>query len=307
MPLKKISALLFICALLALCGGCSDEEPTVKVDLSVREEISAPKAPKALTYAYLPQYSHRVSYQRHHLLVEYLSREIGRPMRQVFPDTFGEHVRMVEQGEIDISFSNPFVYTRVAKTGARAFARIVEQSGGSDFRGQIIIRRDNQEIQTLKDCVGKRWIAVDPKSAGGYLFALALFHDFGVRKDDFAEIAFAPGTAGKQEKVILAVGAGNFDIGSIREGALETVRGKIDLDTIRVLAHTRYYPGWVFSAGRRVDPETVDALAQAMFELGMDNPEHAKILQAARFSKIIPAQDADYDSVRRLSSDLELE
>jgi len=307
MSTRKPFALLLFLGLLLVCGGCGDEEPTVKVDLSVREEVSAPKAPKALTYAYLPQYSHRVSYQRHHLLVEYLSRETGKSMRQVFPDTFSEHIRMVENGEIDISFSNPFVYIRLAESGTRAFARIVEQSGGADFRGQIICRRDNQEIQTISDSKGKRWIAVDPQSAGGYLFALALFHEFGVNKDDFAEIAFAPGTAGKQEKVILAVGAGNYDIGSIREGALETVRNKIDLDTIRVLAHTRYYPGWVFSAGPRVDPGTVSAMATAMYKLSPDNPEHAKILQAARFSRIIPAEDPDYDSVRALSLKLELD
>ena len=36
-------------------------------------------------------------------------------IKQVFPDTFDEHMRMVGQGKIDISFSNPFVYVGLAE------------------------------------------------------------------------------------------------------------------------------------------------------------------------------------------------
>ena len=39
-------------------------------------------------------------------------------------------MRMVGQGKIDISFSNPFVYVGLARTGSvRAFARVVEVYG----------------------------------------------------------------------------------------------------------------------------------------------------------------------------------
>ena len=113
---------MFACLFL---GGCGDDEPVKKIDLAKREEITVIKPLAAVTYAYLPQYSHTVSYQRHHLLVEYLSQATGLTIRQVFPDTFDEHMNMVGRGEIDISFSNPFVYVQIAsRYGARAFARI---------------------------------------------------------------------------------------------------------------------------------------------------------------------------------------
>jgi phosphonate transport system substrate-binding protein len=41
---------------------------------------------------------------------------------------------------------------------------------------------------------------VDPTSAGGYLYALGEFYDHGIRREDFAEIAFAPGPGAKQER-----------------------------------------------------------------------------------------------------------
>jgi len=295
--------LLFFC--LFILGACS-EEPVTKVDLSEREQTSLGKGKNVITYAYLPQYSHTVSYKRHRLLVEYLRKQTGLPLHQIFPDTFDEHLKMVQRGEIDISFSNPFIYIKISEVGGSAFARVVEPNGKPDFRGQIIVRSDNDGIQSLEECKGKRWIAVDPSSAGGYLFALGMFIDHDVLPQDFAEIAFAPGPGGKQEKVVLSVYAGAYDIGSIREGTLPILEGKVDLDKIKVLAETRAYPGWVFSSRKGLDESVVETLAEAMFRLDFTTPEHAAILDTAHIRGIIPARDNDYDPIRELAKKLGL-
>ncbi len=289
-------------ALLILAVGWERDEPMTRVDLSRRVDITLKTQAEAITYAYLPQYSHSISFERHRRLVEYLSRVTGYPFRQVFPDTFDEHVKMVERGEIDISFSNPFIYIRLARAGARAFARIVEESGRPDFHSQIICRKDNRAIRSLEDCRGKRWIAVDPGSAGGFVFALDYFLSHGIQREDFAEIAFAPGPGGKQEKVVLAVYAGKYDIGSVRNGTLELVKDKVDLDAIRVLAESRSYPGWVYSARRGFDPARLKVITEALLRLDQGGEEAEQILAAAHFKGIIPAMDADYDSIRSLAN-----
>jgi len=301
---------LALCAALLLglgCAACSQEEPALRVDLTRRQETVAPTPEAGITYAYLPQYSHTTSYQRHHLLVEYLARATGLPMRQVFPNTFDEHMKMVVQGDIDISFTNPFVYIRLAAEGARSFARTVKSTGRDAFHSEIICRSDNRALKTTADCRGKRWIAVDPHSAGGFLFALGHFHDMGLKRRDFAEIAFAPGPGGKQENVVLAVLAGKYDFGSIREGTLDVLKGRIDQDQIRILARTRDYPEWLFAARQGLDPKVVEKIAQAMFALDPANPEHAAILAAASLKSIIPAQDQDFDPVRELVRKLALD
>ena len=305
--MRRREALVVLLTLPALLGGCGNGEDAVRVDLSKREEPTLRLPPKAITYAYLPQYAHTVSYERHRLLLEYLGRATGLTLRQIFPDTFEEHVRMVERGEIDLSFSNPFAYIRMARSGARAFARIIEPSGKPDFKSQIICRRDNAALRTLEDCRGKRWMAVDPSSAGGYLYALGEFLDHGIRRKDFAEVTFAPGPGGKQEKVVLAVFAGTCDVGSIRDGTLEILRGKIDLGQIRVLAESKAYPGWVYAARAGLAPQIVSRIAAAMFHLSMARPDDAVILTTAGMRGIIPATDADYDPVRHLAERLGLD
>ena len=298
--------LLIGLAVALVCTGCSEDESVVRVDLNNTVEVTLAQPAQAVTYAYLPQYSHSVSYERHWRLVERLMEATGLHIRQVFPGTFDAHIKMVERGAIDISFSNPFIYIKLAETGAEAFARIIEFTGKPDFMGQIICRRDNERIKDIEDCRGKRWIAVDPSSAGGYLFALGHFIEQGVNRQDFSEIAFAPGPGGKQEKVVLAVYTGQYDIGSIRNGTLNILKDRIDLSQVRILAETRPYPGWVYAARKGLEPEIVDKIAQAMFTLSMEDEKDAVVLEAANMRGIIPAKDTDYDSVRDLADRLQV-
>ena len=298
---KKNWGVIFICLLLLF--ACSQEEPASKVDLNKKEQVSLKEESGAITYAYLPQYSHTVSYQRHHLLVEYLRKETGLNIKQIFPDTFDQHMQMVGQGKIDISFSNPFIYIKIAhRYQAKAFARIVEIYNRENFRGQIICRADNRLIKTISDCRGKSWIAVDPTSAGGYLYPLGLFIFHGIQPKDFSEIAFAPGPGGKQEKVVLSVYAGKYDVGTIREGTLNVVADKIDINDIRVIANTRWYPGWVYSAGADLKPEIVEKIKKALLKLDFNNKTYKPVLEAADFIGVIPSDDKDFDPVRELAA-----
>jgi phosphonate transport system substrate-binding protein len=291
---------LWVGIALCLLAACDGGEPALKVDLSVRETPRVQQDADSITYAYLPQYSHTVSYQKHRRLVDYLRENTGLNIRQIFPDTFDGHLEMAGQGKIDLSFTNPYVYVQMAdRYGAAAFARIVEKEGGNRYRGQLICRADNPQLRTLDDCRGKRWIAVDPVSGGGYLFPLTLFYAHGITRSDFQEIAFAPGPGGKQEKVVLAVSAGKYDIGTIREGTLDVVADKIDPHAIRVLAETEWYPGWVFSARSGLEPKIVAAVKTALLALDPHRPEHRPILNAAQFIGVISSVDADYDSVRQ--------
>ena len=298
---KILPGIMLICFLLPL--GCGQEEPILKIDMSKKEQVRLKKETDVITYAYLPQYSHTVSFQRHHLLIEYLRKETGLNIKQIFPATFDEHMKMVGEGKIDISYSNPFIYIKIAhRYGARAFARIAEIYGKKKFRGQIICRADNKHIKTLDDCRGKKWIAVDPTSCGGFLCPLGHFIEHGIKQEDFSEIAFAPGPGGQQEKVVLAVYAGKYDIGAIREGTLNVVADKIDINEIRVIANSRWYPGWCYAAKAGLNPNIVEKIKKAMLKLDYNNKENKAIFEAADIIGIMPSHDQDFDPVRELAA-----
>ncbi len=304
MPKSVFSLFMLLAAFFLF--SCGEGEEAVKVSLDKRQEISFRPQLPAITYAYLPQYSNTESFQRHHRLVEYLAEETGLPMRQVFPDTFAHHISMFGQGKIDISFSNPFIYVKLAnRFGAKAMARIIEEDGRAEFRGQIIARKDNEAIQSIKDCRGKSWVAVDPSSAGGYLFPLGHFVDNGLNLSDFKEVVFA---GGRQENVILGVYAGLHDFGSIREGSLKVVENKIDINQIKVVASSRSYPGWVYAYSPRLPQEAADKIRAALLKLDYQHdPPHRAILDAAKFIGFVPSDDRDFDPVRELSKKVGLD
>ena len=291
------------CAPLLAAPGCSEDESATRVDLSRRVEAAAPAPPDAVTYAYLPQYSHAISYQRHHRLVEYLARATGMTFRQIFPATFDDHMNMVDRGEIDISFSNPFIYVRMADSlGARAFARMVEPRA-SRFSGAksspARTTRPSAPLTTAGANGGSPWTHIRRaaiSSPWDTSWTTASARRISARSPS------PPGPGGNQEKVVMAVYAGKYDIGSIREGSLDLLEGRIELDRLRVLAQTRPYPGWVYAARRGLDPAVTEAVRSALLSLDPTVPEHAAILNAAHMHSIIPAEDADYAPVRELAA-----
>lgn len=304
MSRARIFLVLFIPVFFLL--SCQGQEEPIKVSLNKRQEITFRQQAPAITYAYLPQYSNTESFQRHHRLVEYLAEQTGLSIRQVFPDTFDNYISMVGQGKIDISFSNPFIYVKLAnRYGAKAMARIVEADGRAEFRGQIIARKDKEDLQSVENCRGKSWVAVDPSSAGGYLFPLGLFIDHGLSLKDFREIAFA---GGRQENVILGVYAGLHDIGTIREGSLNVVKDKIDINQIKVIANSNWFPGWVYAYSPRLSSDVADRIRDAMLTLDYtNNPQHRQILDAANFIGFVPSDDRDFDQIRELSKKVGLD
>jgi phosphonate transport system substrate-binding protein len=288
--MRRTKSVLAIISILALWGAACVSKPV----------------PQKITYAYLPQYSQQVSLERHQDLVSFLKEKTGLDMVQVFPEDFDDHMKKVGSGEIDISFSNPFVYIKIAHLyGAEAFARIIEKEGNEMFRGEICVRKDSP-IQSIADLKGKRIMAVSLSSAGGYLFQKAMLLEAGIDPDEDLTVDFAKGV-GKQEEAFLAVYSGDCDACFVREGTRTVVmKDKVDISKVRVLAYTPWYPGWVYAGRKGLDPDIVNTIKSAMLMLDFKDPEDKVILEKAKFVKIVSSEDKDFDSIRKLATRLNL-
>ena len=141
-------------------------------------------------------------------------------------------------------------------------------------------------------------IAVDPSSAGGYLFPWGLILEQGLRQGDFAEIAFAPGPGGKQEKVVMAVYSGKYDAGTIREGTLSLLAIKLISNRSGCWPKRRIIPDGCMRSPR-VGPRHTERLKQALLALDPQNPENKKILDAAGFIGVQEASEADFEPIRQ--------
>ncbi len=239
--------------------------------------------------AHLPLYSAITLFDRFDPLMRYLSRKTGYEFKLVVPKDFEDFFDIVRRGEVEFSYSNPYIYIQLADGGhLRAFATTVMQSSGDIFRGIIITRQDSA-IRTLDDLKGKDVMVVSFKSAGGFLAQKLFLQEHGI--DVYRDLRLREGK--RQEEVILSVYRKNAEAGFVRESALDVLKEEIDLGRIRILATTQYIANWPFAATRSADGKIVELVRKGLLELDDGN-----ILSAAQVAGFKAADDRDFDGLR---------
>ena len=97
--------------------------------------------------AHLPLYSAITLFDRFDPLMRYLSRKTGYEFKLVVPKDFEDFFDIVKRGEVEFSYSNPYIYIQLADGGhLRAFTTTIIPASGDIFRG-IIITHSGQQHQ----------------------------------------------------------------------------------------------------------------------------------------------------------------
>ena len=269
--------------------------------------LTRAKAAEEVTFAMLPQMSNTELFRCWNSLLKYLEKETGLNFTQVFPHNFTEHVDLCREGKINFAYSNPFTYVQMApKSGERphghlAMATAVEPHGAV-FYGEFIVRVDNMDIKEFKDIKGKPGWIVGYRSAGGYLYQKGHALDHGIDLPRDCILTESPGN--KQEKVIMAVYNRDTDFGCVRNGMREKLEDRIDISQIKVIAETKRYPSWVFSAYDGVDPKIVKKVKEALLNIPSELFKDAKL--PGRVLKFQEAKDKNFESLRNLAEKVKM-
>lgn len=239
----------------------------------------------------LPRYSTEEIYSRITPLAEYLHKTTGLEITPTLTTTFEQYEKQLANGTIDIGYENPYIYVLSSKTH-EAIAMAVKGKDGDKFRG-IIITASNSPVRTLADLKGKKISIVSYSSAGGYLSQklTLLEENIDVTRDCTVEEA----PENKQENVVFAVFTGDADVGFIRESALHKVDQFVPPGTIRVLESTAWLPNWALSVSRDMPIGDKEKIMKAIEKLAPGSP----VLKALKVTALRPAQDSDYDVVRK--------
>jgi phosphate/phosphite/phosphonate ABC transporter binding protein len=240
--------------------------------------------------AILPLYSAITLYDRFDPLMRYLSMKTGYEFKLVIPKDFETFFDTIAKGKVEYSYSNPYIYTRLADRGyLAAFTNTIKPPTGDIFRGIIITHKDSK-IKTLADLRGQDVMIVSPLSAAGFLAQKLYLLENGI--DVYKDMNIIDGK--RQEEVILNVYRKNVDAGFVRESAPIVLKEEIDLRKIRILAKTPYIPNWPFASTKKADPQITKRVQKYLLELKDGN-----ILSAAKITGFKAATDEDFDSLRK--------
>ena len=255
--------------------------------------------------------------QQWNATAEYLTRKIPSHSFTIVPLDFDEMGKAVKGQQVDFTISNSSMYVSLeAHYGITRIATMKTKMAGqglTKFGGVLFCRSDRDDIQSVKDLKGKRFMAVDKKSFGGWHMAWRYLLDHDIDPDkDFKEFMLG----GTHDAVVMAVLDKTVDAGTVRTSTLEQMaqEGKIRLDQFRVLDEksqtspgfphlytTTLYPEWPFAKVSHTDEELAREVAIALLQM-------QPIDEAAKAAKMmgwtIPLDyQAVHDCLKRIKFD----
>lgn len=238
--------------------------------------------------------------RQHEELMKYLKDELGvKEARLVTASNYDGILSKLERGEIDIGWLGSLAYIDGKdRYKLKPLVKPVRFKTTS-YRG-IIITRVDSGIKKLGDLKGKKFAWVEKESASGYTFPKALFYEQQVDPDkDFAEAAFLT----KHDAVVYNVLLGKYDAGACYDDARKTLRDPEKINELTILATTQDISNEPIVCREDLPNDLVEKIKAAFLKLNFDNPVHRMILQKCTdVQGFVPAQDSDYDYVRKMNT-----
>ncbi len=219
---------------------------------------------------------------------DYLGDRIDGVVFEIVPLGYDRIEPAAERGEVDFILANPAYYVGIEyQYGANRIATLKNRCVGIScisYGGVVLWRKGREDILSYKDLKGKRFMAADEKSLGGWIGVWRELKENGVDpRRDFAGLSFA----GDHDKVVYAVRDGLVDAGCVRTDILEqlTAEGKIDPEDFSVLKwtsddfptfpflrSTRLYPEWPMAKLRGTSLDMAEKVAVALLQMPPDSP-----------------------------------
>lgn len=240
--------------------------------------------------------------KRHRPLAEYLGERLGIEVKFTILSRYGDIVDRFASRGMDGAFFGIFTSVlAMEKLGVEPVARPVSLDGGSTAQGYVIARRDSG-IRSVGDARGKRAVFVDRATATGYVFAVALLREMGIRNldDYFSEYYFT----GSHDTAVFAVLDGRADVGVVKSRILKRLVQKDPLikDETRVIARSISLPDTTLCINESVPRELRERLREAL--LSMDGDEKGReVLARMGIARFAAADRDDFGPVYELAEE----
>jgi len=226
---------------------------------------------------------------------EYLNEQIPSTNFVVIPFDLEQLRQSVEKQQVDFVITNTGQYVELEVFyGASRIATVKNNINGqvsTSFGAVIFTRADRDDINSIKDIKGKRFMGVKRTGFGGFQMAWREMLDHGV--NPFKDLDSLEFSGFPQDDVAYAVRDGLVDVGTFRSETLEQMEreGKIKLHdfkvlhlkqhpTYKMLHSTRLYPVWPFARLNHTSRDLSEKVASALLSMPADS-------EAAISSKIM--------------------
>lgn len=229
-------------------------------------------------------------------LSDYLSENLNTTVLLKSSPNYRVFSRRLKAGEFDLIYFNQYHYAEFnIKYGLKIILKNIEH--GRDSISGIIVTRKDRGYSSLQDLKGSEIIFGGGESAMmAYIAPTFLLQQAGLAKGDYVqEFAVNPVSA------VVAVYRGLADAAGVGDVVPEVAfrNGLVNKGELQILAKSRALPHLVWAVNKNMSETRVQNIKQLMLGL-KDSITGQSILKNMNFNGFSPAQDNEYDGVRRM-------
>lgn len=214
-------------------------------------------------------------------MANYLEEKTGKKVELVVPRGFAKIKEAIENDEVDIFFSNSYVFYRLLREGkAKPVAQMLNIDDRIYSNSDIFVRSDSG-IKTMADLKGKKFAFVSPMGAGGYLAPKALLQKNGIDTTVEMSESFTKNLSNSIHQVILK----DVDGATMCGVNYRLMQRKIDTGELTIIAKSDDYPENVIGARASLGTDSIEKLKAAILTM-RDDTKGKEILLAMESSKI---------------------
>ena len=276
--MRRLLSFIAALSVLGLVSGVNAEVPEV-----LRVSAIPDENPQELLRIYEP-------------FSEYLSKELGMPVKFVPVVDYAATVEGLAANKLDMVWYGGFTSVQAVRRTDGKATRLVMREEDAAFKSVFITRPDTG-ITTLSDLKGKTFSFGSVSSTSGHLMPRYFLLKNGINPDkDFAQ---KPAFSGAHDATALWVEGGRVDAGALNFLVWDKLvkDGKVDTNKVKVFWTTPPYVDYVWTARGELDPALRERIAAAFLKLRYDDPAHRKLLDLHRTKGYIPARDEDWEGI----------
>jgi phosphonate transport system substrate-binding protein len=232
-------------------------------------------------------------------LQNYLTKQMGREVRIVAPESYTNTLDGLSGGSIDFACLGGFTYVKGhTKIGV---IPLVQRTSDLQFHS-VFITGAHTKINSLADLKGKKFAFGDINSTSGHLMPYLELKRAGINPDTDLQFRYS----GEHPATVKLVELGVVDAGAVDETVLNTMfkDGRADRSKVRVFHISKPFVDYVYVVRKGISEEERERFAAALLALreGKDDAV-LKILRGARF---VRANDEEYVTLREVARELKM-
>jgi len=204
---------------------------------------------------------------------------------KIYP-SYSAALNAIVNGDVDFARFGPASYILAKERNRDIRLLAMEHKKNQKRFYGIFIVPEPSSITSLEEIKGKSFAFGDKNSTIGRYLSQAELVKAGVHEKDLANYAYL----GRHDKVALAVAAGNYDAGVVKENTYKKYAASKGLKKIARFPNVT--KPWVVRAG--FDEKLFGIVQQALWELTDKN-----VLKNLKQDGFLPAEDDDYEFVRQ--------